>query len=451
MCDHHTCDPVEVKIEPHPLTARALTEKRWRSWYKCEIANPPPSKADNWVVLCMTGAFKEWKPESAKQARLHRFALQSVARSYLPKSRTAKCLRIRSADVLNVQVHHSKEMKKASYGGLQTCGSVWACPVCAHKVARQRRIEMIRLLERHIATGGDVIMITRTFPHTRFDSLSDSLTAFQDAETRYHRGKGYKKAFQDVGLVGSVKALEVTYGANGWHPHVHEIILTQSKVPDFYYREVLHPKLFNRWQRFCLKVGLPAPSEDHGLKIQRAEQAGAYVSKWGVEDEMTKGHIKQGRGESCTPFDFLRAGLLTNSEDADKASGALFREYANAFRGKVQLRFSRGLKSLYSIDEVTDDEIAEQTESDAVLLGEIELNDWKVILQSGKRAALLERLSGGDWTQYSAFLEEIHQDRRDADACGRALRSGGSSRKSETRKHHIEESIERAKGRRSEE
>lgn len=429
MCDNNTSTREDVKhhlrgvhcqsdVEPHPLTGRALQEKRWASWYKCEIANPPPSKADNWEVLCLTGSLKDWRPKSSYQARLHRFALQSVARSYLPKSRTSKCLRIRSADVLKVQVHHSKEKGKASYGGLQTCGSVWACPVCAQKVANQRRIEMQRLIKRHQATGGDVLMITRTFPHTRFDSLKDSLTAFQDAETRYHRGKQYKKAFQNVGLVGSVKALEVTYGKNGWHPHVHEIILTRKKVSAADHGLLLS-KMFQRWERFCLKVGLPAPSAQHGLTIQKADKAGAYISKWGIEDEITKGHIKQGNRESCTPFDFLRAGLLSNSQDADKASGALFREYVKAFHGKVQLRFSRGLKALYDIEEMTDDELAEKTEDDSALLGEIETCEWKQILKTGKRGLLLEKLSSGDWSQFRIFMRGIedHDRRTGAHLC----------------------------------
>ena len=64
--------------------------------------------------------------------RVERFALQSVARDILPDSRTAKCLRIRAHD-RDVQVWKSKKHKTASYGGLQTCGSVWVCPVCGAK------------------------------------------------------------------------------------------------------------------------------------------------------------------------------------------------------------------------------------------------------------------------------------------------------------------------------
>ena len=67
-------------------------------------------------------------PVNPMVRRVERFALQSVARDILPTSRTAKCLRIRAYDK-DVQVWKSKNHKTASYAGLQTCGSVWVCPV----------------------------------------------------------------------------------------------------------------------------------------------------------------------------------------------------------------------------------------------------------------------------------------------------------------------------------
>ena len=76
-------------------------------------------------------------PVNPMVRRVERFALQSVARDILPTSRTAKCLRIRAYDK-DVQVW-TKNHKTASYAGLQTCGSVWVCPVCGAKVVERRR------------------------------------------------------------------------------------------------------------------------------------------------------------------------------------------------------------------------------------------------------------------------------------------------------------------------
>ena len=104
------------------------------------------------------------------ESRVQRFALQSVARSILPESRTAKCLRIRAHDC-DVQVWKSKEHGTASYGGLQTCGSVWTCPVCAAKIAERRRVELLDAMELHKAQGGAVYLLTSPPPSARRRSL----------------------------------------------------------------------------------------------------------------------------------------------------------------------------------------------------------------------------------------------------------------------------------------
>ena len=106
--------------------------------------------------------------------RVQRFALQSMARAILPESRTAKCLRIRAFDS-DVQVWKSKEHGTASYAGLQTCGSVWTCPVCAAKIAERRRVELLEAMELHKAQGGAVYLLTLTTPHQRGDVLGELL------------------------------------------------------------------------------------------------------------------------------------------------------------------------------------------------------------------------------------------------------------------------------------
>ena len=77
-------------------------------------------------------------PQDPAAVRLERFALQSVARSILPKARTAKCLRVPFAR--SVGVFHSQAQESAHYGGLVTCASVWACPICAAKISERRRL-----------------------------------------------------------------------------------------------------------------------------------------------------------------------------------------------------------------------------------------------------------------------------------------------------------------------
>ena len=96
--------------------------------------------------------------------------------------------------------------------------------------------------------------------------------------------------------------------------------------------------LYLRWAECCKRAGLGEPSRAHGLKLHDGSKAAAYASKWGLEDEMTKGHTKKAlHGE--TPFDFLRSFL---ADGEDKQAAALFREFAETFKGKRQLHWSRG-------------------------------------------------------------------------------------------------------------
>lgn len=54
---------------------------------------------------------------------------------------------------------------RAFFQGVETCGSVWHCPVCAPKIAEKRRVEVGQAIERHFADGGMAIMVTLTIPH----------------------------------------------------------------------------------------------------------------------------------------------------------------------------------------------------------------------------------------------------------------------------------------------
>lgn len=334
----------------------------------------------------------------AAECRLERFALQSVVRDLLPNSRTAKCLRWRQKDK-TVQVWKSNQYQRAHYKGLQTCASVWCCPVCAAKISERRRAELEALISAHQATGGVVLLVTRTFPHQRADILADLLDQLAKADASYKAHRDYKTLAKSFGLVGSVRAVEVTYGANGWHPHVHELLFLSVPVV----LDDLEDDLFRIWQAAAVRAGFPSPSRAHGLQLQDGSNAAKYASKWGLESELTQWHRKRGKVDSQTPFDLLRQVFDTQ----DKQAAALFREYADSFHGRHQLQFSRGLKKLYAIAEVSDDELANRQDDDAVLLGSFTPDQWRLVCQTGQRGSLLEVASSSGWDAVVSLLESL--------------------------------------------
>lgn len=341
------------------------------------------------------------------ESRVQRFALQSVARAILPESRTAKCLRIRAHDC-DVQVWKSKQHGTASYGGLQTCGSVWTCPVCASKIAERRRVELLDAMELHKAQGGAVYLLTLTTPHQRGDVLSDLLEQQGKALQSFLRDKSVRKVFAEMGYLGQVRALEVTHGRkaarnNGWHPHFHILQFCQVSGSEAA-RKDWTARLYMRWASYCQKAGLGMPSYAHGIKLDDGTKASDYVTKWGLEDEMTKGHTKKAKAGGETPFDLLRAAM---ADRQDKQAMALFREFAECFKGKRQLSWSNGLKARFFVDEKTDEELAAEKDDRAVLLGLLTVDQWRDVLKVDGRGVLLDIAAKGGWLHVQKYLHFI--------------------------------------------
>lgn len=344
-------------------------------------------------------------------ARLQRFMLQSVARKFLPKSRTDKCLRLRQASK-EIQVWQSKEYKTTSYSGLQTCGSVWACPVCSAKIAERRRAEIIAAMAAHKAAGGCMNLLTLTAPHQRVDQLGDLLAKQALALKNMFADRTVRKVLAEMGVLGQIRALEVTHGRlsefnNGWHPHYHFLLFAGAGVDlvrfDGPQMKDWSVRLYLRWAACCERAGLGTPSFAHGLKLDDGSKAAKYVAKWGLEDEMTKGHTKKAiNGE--TPFDFLRAYL---ADRADKVAGALFKEFAETFKGKQQLRWSPGLKKRYAIGESSDEELAAQMDDYAAMLGTITLGQWCDVLAVDGQGTVLMLAANGGWDAVTVYLHGI--------------------------------------------
>lgn len=334
--------------------------------------------------------------------RLERFALQSASRRILrfsPVSRVARCLRVRRFDKSDIEVWKSKEHSSAHFGGLQTCASVWTCSVCAAKISERRRGELLNAIERHQQSGGAVLLLTLTNPHTASDALGDVLKAQSLAMSRFNSNRSSKALFDGIGCIGTVRAWEVTHGVNGWHPHFHILLFVSAGPYLVDYRHFF----YLAWANACRLAGLSIPSEIHGVSLDDGSRAAEYASKWGLEQEMTKGHVKKAN-KGSTPFDFLRAYLW----DGDRLAAARFLEYAKAFKGRRQLVWSKGLKALFDLGESTDEEIAGHLDDQAAQLGKIELEDWRLILKFDVRGEILELARYG-WEPVSRLLSDLRK------------------------------------------
>lgn len=343
-------------------------------------------------------------PFDPRMARFERFALQSAARKLLPHARVSTCLRAR-AKGQDIQVVKSKEHGKCSYKGLQTCGSVWTCPVCAAKISERRRVELQTAITLHKAQGGQVLLMTLTNPHLAGDNLFDLLARQSQALKIFNSDRALRKIFASMGCIGQIRAVEVTHGRlrainNGWHPHFHFLLFVASCLD----LDALRVAIHLRWQHACGRAGLKLPSLAHGVRLDDGSKAAKYASKWGLESEMTKGHTKKST-DGETPFDLLRAYLATG----DKQAGILFFEFAQAFKGKRQLHWSARLKKHFGIGELNDEELANKQDDKAILLGTLTIEQWRQIIRIEARSLLLD-LAEQSWEAVSLFLGSLPKE-----------------------------------------
>ena len=104
---------------------------------------------------------------NGRKSRQRRYELQRVAQSIMYKDgiepkkqhRVVWCHRHVVTEGA-IPVHRKYDGAWARLGKVKTCGSVWACPVCAAKIAETRRRERVYATVKHTAAGGYAYLVT---------------------------------------------------------------------------------------------------------------------------------------------------------------------------------------------------------------------------------------------------------------------------------------------------
>ena len=338
--------------------------------------------------------------QSPAEKRLARWQRKAAAVSVLGKRhRIAACHSHPTKGWTAVEVWaKSGAALPGHFKGLQTCSLSWLCPVCAAKIAERRAGEIESAMVVCKAQGGQVLMPTFTVPHGRKDPLIDTLDLIKKALRSMGQSRRYRQLQDRLGVVGRVIATEITHGeANGWHPHFHELWFFESAGVDV---AALESELFLMWRAACIKFGLGEPSRKHGVVVQDGSKAAAYVSKmgkeWGLADEMAKANVKAGRKGSRSAWQLLDCILDADATPAhQKRAHGLFREYADATKGRSQLVWTPGLKKRYAIADLDDAELCAQVEEDAVLIAQIPLDVWRLIRLQGMQVHILNAVQHG--------------------------------------------------------
>ena len=241
-----------------------------------------------------------------------------------------------------VEVMRETAPDKAPRGfikGLQKCDLGWICPVCSRAKAQAGLQKVNALLRRGRRDRWQMVMMTLTARHhddTPLDWLWAQMSQASDAVRDSHTWKRILKPQ----LVGSIRAVEATHGAHGWHPHFHVILVFKADAAADQAEAVAETELLRRvWMEELAKVGLDGNA--HAFDVQGAQAAASYLTKWGMGEELALGAVKKGRPGQRTPWQLLRDSRLGDIE-----AGQLWHEFTGVISGTHQLRMTPGLRAL---------------------------------------------------------------------------------------------------------
>jgi hypothetical protein len=338
---------------------------------------------------------------SPAEKRMRRYQRKAAAVAALGKRhRVAACHANPVKNASTVDVWAKKgALLPGHFQGLQTCALPWLCSVCASKIAERRSAEIESAMTVCKLQGGQVLMPTFTVRHGHKDPLVETLDLIKKALRSMGMSRRYKQLHDRLGVQGRIIATEITHGeANGWHPHFHELWFFECSGIDVV---ALEQDLFQMWRAACIKFGLGAPSRERGVVVQDGSRAAQYVSKmgdkeWTLADEISKASSKGGRKGSSSAWELLDCMLDPESsqKQQDRAKG-LFREYAEATKGRRQLVWSPGLKKRYAIVEMDDEELCSQKEEEAILIAQIPLESWRAIRRQKMQVHILNAVQFG--------------------------------------------------------
>lgn len=307
----------------------------------------------------------------ARNTRKLLYQLQKRAAWLLPEERVSHCRWTMQKTDEPVQVFKHSD-GRSSFSGLQTCGSVWACPICSQRISETRRQEMNQCLSWARGEGHHIFMMTLTARHSLGDDLSEQLADMKKALRRMRQRRDWK-AMKSAALVGSVTATEVTHGQHGWHVHFHIILICNEDI------QSRLKSLQNAWLSSLAAEGLEGVGK-YAFKVDRGDTAGEYVAKFGAAEEITLGQQKKGRNEGRTPFQLLHDFTF----DKDVRAGQMFKEFAETFKGTRQLIWSDGLRQLCGADDISDEEAAAEGEPEE-LIALIDRSTWVGVDRRGAR------------------------------------------------------------------
>lgn len=260
--------------------------------------------------------------------RRSRFKARRALRSITTLDRVRACGMTPhdSAGVALVMSDGAPGERIAGWRGVVSCGSVWACPRCSAVIGEQRAEELRDGLEEWRRQGGAVVLLTLTMQHTREDALGDLWEGAAGSWRRLVGGKPWLNFKVAAGVVGTLRVVEVTHGAAGWHVHLHVLVFLDpvqsvrwqgvggdAQFEAHFAALASRGPIVRAWQRIVGRAGFFAAEHAQDMRPVSLDEAGNSLNRyfvkngWDAADEVARGSSKKGRQGNRTPMGMVKS------------------------------------------------------------------------------------------------------------------------------------------------
>ena len=288
----------------------------------------------------------------------------------------------------NVEIKETENTRRLK--GLKSCGSNSACPVCASKLSSIRSNQLKELMEAGKNNSRSYMMVVSTIPHKPNEALEITLNQVIDMSRYIFKRKEwteFKKITQCRFVHGGLENMvSFKNGLIDWHPHknylldfdipISEVIKVLKLENELELRMYVSRLMTSLGQKYLdlrkIDKELLSPYYEQDSKSKRLHvKAGVsasldfvddYITKWGLDAEMTGGIYKDGRFDgsldengsfknSFHPFNLLDF-LHNENKDTDNKFKyqciKAFQEFVLASKGKWWFYFAKGAVSYYN-------------------------------------------------------------------------------------------------------
>ena len=259
-----------------------------------------------------------------------------------------------------------------------------------------------------ISAGDLVAFATYTVRHHAGDSLADVWDRTTEAWKAVTQSKGYRRGSQR----GFLKVVEVTYGDNGWHVHLHVLWFFPPQIAGVSLdafglarRDEWIAAVHSRGG-FALSSGQDFRLLDGPHDVHLATYLTKATDTIGLEMTSTETKVWS---KTRPVWEVLTAAI-----NGEAWAVPRWLEWESGSKGKRQLSTSAGLRDLYGVPEVSDDALAKLEEGFTVLC--ITRDGWaKVASRAGLGPRILSVLESSGVGRLVDLLEAEGVEWRPAD------------------------------------